>query len=109
MCKVLINVVARRLSTYCEAKGLLPEEQCGFRKDRSTTDCFFCGSQAAGNRVKSMCVVCSFGLRVVHCLEQRSSRVLFNTYIKGPVKKNELREGDKERVKDRASASKSSA
>ena len=29
--KVLLKVVARRLSAYCEAKGLLPEEQCGFR------------------------------------------------------------------------------
>ena len=28
--KVLLKVVARRLSAYCEAKGLLPEEQCGF-------------------------------------------------------------------------------
>ena len=36
--KVLLKVVARRLSAYCEAKGLLPEEQCGFRPDRSTTD-----------------------------------------------------------------------
>ena len=27
--KVLLKVVARRLSAYCEAKGLLPEEQCG--------------------------------------------------------------------------------
>ena len=35
---VLLKVVARRLSAYCEAKGLLPEEQCGFRLDRSTTD-----------------------------------------------------------------------
>ena len=35
--KVLLKVVARRLSAYCEAKGLLPEEQCGFRSDRSTT------------------------------------------------------------------------
>ena len=39
--KVLLKVVARRLSTYCEAKGLLPEEQCGFRPDRSTTDMMF--------------------------------------------------------------------
>ena len=31
-------MVARRLSAYCEAKGLLPEERCGFRPDRSTTD-----------------------------------------------------------------------
>ena len=28
--KVLVKVVARRLGAYCEAKGLLPEEQCGF-------------------------------------------------------------------------------
>ena len=39
--KVLLDVVARRLSAYCEAKGLLPEEQCGFRPDRSTTDMMF--------------------------------------------------------------------
>ena len=39
--KVLLKVVARRLSAYCEAKGLLPEEQCGFRPDRSTTDKVF--------------------------------------------------------------------
>ena len=32
--KVLLKVVARRLSAYCEAKGLLPEEQCRFRPDR---------------------------------------------------------------------------
>ena len=29
------------LSAYCEAKGLLPEEQCGFRPDRSTTVVMF--------------------------------------------------------------------
>ena len=28
--KVLLKVVARRLSAYCEEKGLLPEEQSGF-------------------------------------------------------------------------------
>ena len=39
--KVLLKVVARRLSAYCEAKGLLPEEQCGFQPDRSTTDIMF--------------------------------------------------------------------
>ena len=39
--KVLLKVVARRLSAYCEANGLLPEEQCGFRPDRSTTDMTF--------------------------------------------------------------------
>ena len=39
--KVLLKVVARRLSAYFEAKGLLPEEQCGFRPNRSTTDMIF--------------------------------------------------------------------
>ena len=39
--KVLLEVVARRLSAYCEAKGLLPEEQYGFRPNRSTTDMMF--------------------------------------------------------------------
>ena len=39
--KVLLKVVVRRLSAYCEAKGLLPEEQCGFRPNRSTTDMIF--------------------------------------------------------------------
>ena len=39
--KVLLTVVTRRLSAYCEVKGLLPEEQCGFRPPRSTTDMMF--------------------------------------------------------------------
>ena len=39
--KVLLKVVARRLSAYCEEKGLLTEEQCGFRPDRSTTNTMF--------------------------------------------------------------------
>ena len=34
-------MVARRLSAYCEAKGLLPEEQCGFRPDQTTMDTMF--------------------------------------------------------------------
>ena len=38
---VLLKVVARRLSAHQEAKGLLPEEQCGFQPDRSTTDMMF--------------------------------------------------------------------
>ena len=39
--KVLLKVVARGLSAYCEAKGLLLEEQWGFRPNRSTTDMRF--------------------------------------------------------------------
>ena len=34
-------MVARRLSAYYDAKRLLPEEQCGFRLNRSTTDMVF--------------------------------------------------------------------
>ena len=39
--KVLLKVVARRLSAYCEVKGLLPEEQCRFRPNHPTTDMMF--------------------------------------------------------------------
>ena len=39
--KVLLKIVANRLSDYCEAHGILPEEQCGFRPDRSTIDMLF--------------------------------------------------------------------
>ena len=39
--KVLLKLVARTLSAYCEAKGLLPEEQWGFQPDRSTTEMVF--------------------------------------------------------------------
>ena len=39
--KVLLKTVATRLSAYCEARNLLPEEQCGFRPHRSTTDMMF--------------------------------------------------------------------
>ena len=39
--KVLLEANARRLGDYCEAKGLLPVEQRGFRPERSTTDIMF--------------------------------------------------------------------
>ena len=39
--KVLLKIVTTRLSAYCEARNLLPEEQCGFRPHRSTTDMIF--------------------------------------------------------------------
>ena len=38
---VLLKVVTKRLGAYCVAKGLLTEEQCGFRTNRSTTDMMF--------------------------------------------------------------------
>ena len=39
--KVLLKMVASRLNNYCEAKGILPEEQRGFRPARSTIDMLF--------------------------------------------------------------------
>ena len=39
--ETLLKIVATRLSAYCEARNLLPEEQCGFRPHRSTTDMMF--------------------------------------------------------------------
>ena len=39
--KVLLKIVAKRLGDYCEAKGLLSEEQCGFLPRRSTLEMMF--------------------------------------------------------------------
>ena len=39
--KVLFNIVATKLSVYCEARNLLPEERCGFHPHRSTADMMF--------------------------------------------------------------------
>ena len=36
-----LTVVASRLSNYCAARGILPEEQCGFRLARSTVNMLF--------------------------------------------------------------------
>ena len=39
--KVLLKVIASRLSDYCERENILPEEQCGFRPQRSTIGMMF--------------------------------------------------------------------
>ena len=39
--KVLLKIVANRLSDFCEAQQILPEEQCGFRPARSTISMLF--------------------------------------------------------------------
>ena len=39
--KILLKIIARRLSEYCERVGILPEKQSGFRPNRSTTDMMF--------------------------------------------------------------------
>ena len=39
--KILLKIIARRLSEYCGRVGILPEEQRGFQLNRSTTDMVF--------------------------------------------------------------------
>ena len=39
--KILLKIIARRVSEYCELVGILPEEQSGFRPNCSTTDMVF--------------------------------------------------------------------
>ena len=39
--KILLKIIARRLSEYCERVGILPEDQSGFGPNRSTTDLMF--------------------------------------------------------------------
>ena len=39
--KILLKIIARRLSEYYERVGILPEEQSGFRPNHSTTDMMF--------------------------------------------------------------------
>ena len=39
--KVFLKVIAGRLSDYCERENILPEEQYGFRPQRSTVDMMF--------------------------------------------------------------------
>ena len=39
--KILLKIIARHLSEYCERTGIPPEEQSGFRPNRSTIDTMF--------------------------------------------------------------------
>ena len=39
--KVLLKIVANQFGDFCEEAGILPEEQYGFRSQRSTTDMVF--------------------------------------------------------------------
>ena len=39
--KALLKFIAGRLSDYCERENILPDEQCGFRPQRSTVDMMF--------------------------------------------------------------------
>ena len=63
--KVVLKVVARRLSAHCETKGLLPEEQCGFRLEYSTPDIIFgvCRLQEIGRRAGVPLFMCFIDLQ----------------------------------------------
>ena len=39
--KILANILLNRLNVHLDKKGLIPESQCGFRKDRGTIDMIF--------------------------------------------------------------------
>ena len=39
--KILLKIIARRLSEYCKRVGILPEEQSGFRPNRFTANMIF--------------------------------------------------------------------
>ena len=63
--KVLLKIVATRLSAYCEARNLLPEEQCGFRPHRSTTDMMFAVRrlQELGRKARAPLFLCFIDLQ----------------------------------------------
>ena len=53
------------------------------------------GGPTSVSSTAAVAAVCSLGPRVAYCLTQCSSRVLFNTFIKGHVRKSEKGEREK--------------
>ena len=43
--KILAKILSNRLNVHLDQKGLIPESQCGFRKDRGTIDMIFTARQ----------------------------------------------------------------
>ena len=66
--KILLKIISRRLSEYCERVGILPEEQSGFRPNRSTTDMMFeiCRVQELAQKKQIPLYVCFFDLIKAH-------------------------------------------
>ena len=62
--KILLKIIARRLSEYCERVGILPEEQSGFRQNRSTPDMIFviCRLQELARKKRILLYVCFIDL-----------------------------------------------
>ena len=65
--KVLLKIVAGRLSTCYEAKELLPEDQCGFHPHRSRTDMMFAVRklQELGRKARAPLFLCFIDLQKV--------------------------------------------
>lgn len=63
--KVLLKIVANRLSDYCESHGMLQEEQCGFRPDRSAANMLFVVRRLreSGQLWRISLCMCSVGLQ----------------------------------------------
>ena len=66
--KILLKIIARRLSDYCERLGVLPEEQSSFRPNRSTTDMMFviCRLQELARKKRISLYVCFIVLTKVY-------------------------------------------
>ena len=43
--KILAKILLNRLNAHLDQAGLIPESQCGFRKDRGTIDMIFTARQ----------------------------------------------------------------
>ena len=52
--RILLKIIARHLSGYCEHVGILPEEYSGFRPNRSTKRYDVCDSSVAGAGAEEM-------------------------------------------------------
>ena len=62
--KILLKMVASSVSNYCEAEGILPEEQCGFRPARSPVDMFVvCRLQELGRARRIPLYMCFIDLQ----------------------------------------------
>ena len=62
--KILLNIIARRLSEYCERVGILPEVQSDFRPNCSTTDMIFIIRRLQELARKNV-LTCMYGLSVL--------------------------------------------
>ena len=65
VCKVLLKIVATRLSVYWEALELLPKEQGRFHPQHSTTDMMVAVRrlQELGRKARMPLFLCFFGLQ----------------------------------------------